>query len=1097
MKTLKKPFDLLVMYCFFWLCLFLNTTIMAQDKAKQAPVEQPAATTQKTTEVTQKAPISAQPNNKINKPDNSNSSQTEAVNADQIDYINAIASQNDALNSSTELLKELDATLPDLIKNANDSDATQTQLLKASTALEQTNSKTAQIDTRNNVLKARLGILSDSLDQLNAREQILSNPATTTVTPEQKAIELANIKVQRTGISAEQAKINENLSVLQAHKTILQKIQALQSAWLTKIQTLILSKLEVEKSIQPVNATNNNETTETKYTKTLALLRTKLDSPTLGDQERVVTLLSIDALKINQTIKDINGNQAPILDAIKILEQLLTQPNQSSAVINTAIESLKNNNNALKLINSGFADITTNLEKISQKVADFKVAQKEISEDKVVQKALKDLDDILVIAKNLFAQLQQDNADTITKINNLNDKVGQLARNLFNNELTNYAHWPNDRKEWQEVFKSLGNSPRLFLNQIKESIKVGVNSFKSASSGRQIAFISLEIFILLAGFLGFYLMKIVLIKLQKSGAISQYRATQSIFILISKNILSITIAILLILPLFFFKIPEPGKSILLVVNLSWLMLKLPLSICYFLMVDTPHIEQRDPRLFRLILLSTVTGGLIGICLYMANKLGLPPLEINTLHRVFFLWLLFMQWPLLRFHQYIRLASWNRVTQESNPNAFIISNIINILLRIGIILTGLIGLIGFINLAMLLIYYTAIFITISICWKILGGLLSDCIYFIKEWAMINTKMGILWAQDIINPIHKLLKVLLFLYMWLIFPILIGVKKDSALATWFITSINSPLITLGGAGLSIEHIVIAVFSIVSIFSFAKWLRAIAFRWILAKVIDTGVRHSLSVLVQYLIVITGFIIILNFLNINLTTLTVFAGALGVGIGFGLQTIANNLVSGILLLIERPLRSGDIVEIANHTGTIDRIGIRSITMRTFDNTDVIIPNSSVISGSFVNWTYQNHTLRSVLIIGVGYAAPPAHVIELFTEIINNQEGILKDKERSIYIDEFAPSSINYRIVYFVDINNSSKAAIKSEILLKIYNMLAQYQYDLPYPQQVIHIQKNSAYDQRPTPLADPVDSEDALQTLTSETSSEPDKNKPTTLSK
>jgi potassium efflux system protein len=127
----------------------------------------------------------------------------------------------------------------------------------------------------------------------------------------------------------------------------------------------------------------------------------------------------------------------------------------------------------------------------------------------------------------------------------------------------------------------------------------------------------------------------------------------------------------------------------------------------------------------------------------------------------------------------------------------------------------------------------------------------------------------------------------------------------------------------------------------------------------------HNSLAIFSQYAIILLGVLIGLNLLNINLTSLTVFAGALGVGIGLGLQNIANNFVSGLILLMERPVRILDWVTISNHEGKVSRIGMRFLTVTTWDNQDVIIPNADLISTPFTNWTLSDALVRTIFVVG------------------------------------------------------------------------------------------------------------------------------------
>jgi len=161
------------------------------------------------------------------------------------------------------------------------------------------------------------------------------------------------------------------------------------------------------------------------------------------------------------------------------------------------------------------------------------------------------------------------------------------------------------------------------------------------------------------------------------------------------------------------------------------------------------------------------------------------------------------------------------------------------------------------------------------------------------------------------------------------------------------------------------------------------------VFSQVSDLGVRHSLSVFTQYAVVLSGLLIILRVIGLDLTTLAVFAGAVGVGIGLGMQSLANNFVSGLLLLVERPLRSGDIVRIGEYEGEVVGIGMRSLTVKTFDNQSVIIPNAEVVGSAFTNWTHRDQVLRIMLAIGIGYDSDPHQAQAIVEQVLADNDAV------------------------------------------------------------------------------------------------------------
>ena len=269
------------------------------------------------------------------------------------------------------------------------------------------------------------------------------------------------------------------------------------------------------------------------------------------------------------------------------------------------------------------------------------------------------------------------------------------------------------------------------------------------------------------------------------------------------------------------------------------------------------------------------------------------------------------------------------------------------------------------------------------------------------------------------------------------------------------LKRPLFSVGGTVISWAHALLISLMLLVVVGLGRWVRNITYRWAFLRIHDLGVRHSLSVLLQYAIVLIGLLIVLRTMGLNLTTFAVFAGAVGVGIGFGLKEIANNLVSGLLLLLERPLRSGDIVKIGANEGTVSEMGIRAVTMKTFDNMEVIIPNSEVVSNSFTNWTHSDTIVRTVLMVGTSYDAEPERAKDVLEGVIANQPAIVGEPPPWGLLWEFADSSIQFRVQDYVDVNRHSLLLTRSEVNFSIWQALKKAGIRIPCPQQDLYIKE------------------------------------------
>jgi potassium efflux system protein len=217
--------------------------------------------------------------------------------------------------------------------------------------------------------------------------------------------------------------------------------------------------------------------------------------------------------------------------------------------------------------------------------------------------------------------------------------------------------------------------------------------------------------------------------------------------------------------------------------------------------------------------------------------------------------------------------------------------------------------------------------------------------------------------------------------------------------------------------------------------------------------GVPYAISSLVRYSFIVLGIGVSFAAAGIELSKLTVIAGGLGVGIGFGLQNVVNNWVSGLILLFERPLQVGDAVQLANGLwGEIGHIGIRASVIRTFDGAEVIVPNGSLISEQVTNWTLSDHRRRIELNVGVEYGTPAQRVIDLLLEVAHAHPEVLDDPESAALFMGFGDSSLDFLLRVWIG-NFGGGFTVRSELSVAIQAALADAGIGVPFPQRDLHL--------------------------------------------
>jgi len=219
-----------------------------------------------------------------------------------------------------------------------------------------------------------------------------------------------------------------------------------------------------------------------------------------------------------------------------------------------------------------------------------------------------------------------------------------------------------------------------------------------------------------------------------------------------------------------------------------------------------------------------------------------------------------------------------------------------------------------------------------------------------------------------------------------------------------------------------------------------------------LERGVQISMGHLIHYAILLVGFLLALATLGVNFTNITIIGGALGVGIGFGLQTIVNNFVSGLILLFERPVRIGDYIEIQGLWGEIKKIGLRATTVETFDRADIVIPNSDLVGNQVTNWTRTNRLVRLTIPVGVAYGSDVPLVMKILLECSHENPSVMSSPEPQVLFRGFGDSSLDFELrVFLSDIDY--RLIAQSEILQEIDREFRLNDVEIPFPQRDLHL--------------------------------------------
>jgi len=265
---------------------------------------------------------------------------------------------------------------------------------------------------------------------------------------------------------------------------------------------------------------------------------------------------------------------------------------------------------------------------------------------------------------------------------------------------------------------------------------------------------------------------------------------------------------------------------------------------------------------------------------------------------------------------------------------------------------------------------------------------------------------------------------------------------------------PLLRLGGEPFTMASLLAIFFWLVFVLALSWAVRRFVVQRLLKHTrFDPSFQYALSKLTGYLLVAAGFFIALQMNNVNLSSLTVLAGAIGVGVGFGMQNIINNFVSGLIILAERPITIGDRIEVGNVAGQVTHINLRSTTVVTNDNISIIVPNSDLTSHAVTNWSHGDPTVRIRLPVGVAYGTDPEKLQNILTEVAKEHPKVLADPAPDVFFNGFGDSSLNFELAVWTAEMSSKPRRFRSELYYAIEKKLRENQIEIPFPQRDLHL--------------------------------------------
>ncbi len=862
---------------------------------------------------------------------------------------------------------------------------------------------------------------------------------------EKKRVELSNqLSLARALIEVEQ----QYVQVLADYENALKKKADLAASWYQSVQAVYQQQQQLKhrESLDELKRRLQQQEQDTR--KQTALLQKELAGLSPGDpssmekrelvQKKIEALEeSLNVLRMQIAVQEIKSEYEGLNLGIKnhlppdVLEKDLK-----------TLRDLSNRLEPLSALVTGKLDVLQRQWALLQK----KYALKNISnqtftiEKKILTGLIDRFSSLQTMLKSLEGQVQHDM-----------EQVEQAYSKSVQQSLGAREPLPHSLAAWRNVLFEFLTTPRQAGQLAEKSISELKTGWQKASSGKKIIFIIGALFlIIVALLLGRFARPRNITDGRELNFSSRVRIIalallrESRFLLLFCGTLLLAGRILEVKSLVF--------RFFVLLSATWASLQIVVRFSYWVFIS-PMVPagERQPRLYRTIAWTAIFSAIFALLAGLGNMGLFSPQFRSVVDRLFMLLLL----PWVYFFMHLRTVMIARLKPRQRSRFLVhLAALASISIPLTLLCAALIGLAGYVNLAWFVASQLGVLLSVILGWIVAHDLIRD---WSGAW-----EQKIRQRQDgntmllLISSLRKIIDLLLFLLVLGCIASLYGWGTDSAIANFLKNWLEYPLFHVGTQNITLFSILTSIFIFVLFIHLGSLSRNFTYAWVYKNIRDRGLRNSLSVFTQYAVLVTGTLIALNVVGINLTSLTVFAGALGVGIGFGLQNIANNLVSGIILLAERPVRVEDWVTVGDSQGIISRIGLRSLVLRTWDNQDIIIPNSSLITSPVTNWTLSDTILRTVFEVGIRYQDDPHKAQEVIFDAVCMVPEVSLEKKPKVYLTEFANSSVNFRVEFFSDLSSQhARREVKSKVMFAIWDALKDADIGIPFPQQDIYIKE------------------------------------------
>lgn len=476
-------------------------------------------------------------------------------------------------------------------------------------------------------------------------------------------------------------------------------------------------------------------------------------------------------------------------------------------------------------------------------------------------------------------------------------------------------------------------------------------------------------------------------------------------------------------------------------------------------------EGRDLQLYNRLKWLLLAGFIVSLCMIVGYQLSLKPVILELFDRLLMLFVLVVSVVLWRSREGI-LHLFDPVLEHSKRYLKRAVKLLVYLLPWTLLSTAVLGLVGYLNLAWTMSTYQIQLLFLIALYVLFRGFLFDVVALASDIMMRRMHNGWLWIEVFLKPIDKIMRVLLMFVSLLVLLKVFSVSIHSPSMEKLKALSQHPILDVSGIYITARSTLYFLILVAFLSWLTRWTREFSFRWLYRNIKDLGIRNSLSVFTQYSVVIIGAVIALRVLGFDFSGMSMVLGGLAVGMGFGLRDFASNVVGGIMLLIERPVREGDLVSIGDYEGRVAHIGLRSMRVCSWDNMEVLVPNAETFNKPFTNWTHQDSIIRTVVPIKVSRSDDPVLVQRILSEVLTQISEILTEPPSQVFLKEVDESLMSFEVRYFINIEKHSRVEVRSKVLFAIVEAFDKAGIKAPVPSMAIEVQDSKTPDKDGDPF-------------------------------